>query len=203
MVVPCNCCPTRDTRCGLSAETFSAVTLVANPAGYGVFDLNISRDGITNQVSFSGFSTPAVQITPANSPTIDYTLTPARDRIRGVRIYNQGGGNLNDSDGLGGATITFLDPGAVVLATGTLIAGNGGAPFTFLLPAGATVNNVATVRMTNLTKVNPAAGVAPLWREFQALQLNSVYSCRTPNGVLHWYDPDGTEVLVTDIVACP
>lgn len=203
--MPCSCCPTGDTRCALSQILFDngPAVLVANPGGYGVLPLNLWSDGSIAGIPFTGFNTPGIQITPATSPTIDLVFAVPQDRIRGLREWNQGGGDLNDSDGFSGWDVDFRDPASVSLATGHMVMANGGAPFTFLLPGGQIINNVKSVRLTNMTKVNPGSGAAPLVREVEALQLNRVFSCRTPAGALQWYDQNGTLVPAADIVACP
>ena len=62
-----------------------------------------------------------------------YTHSTPQSRVRGLRLWNQGGGNLNDADGLGAFTADFY-AGATLLATLNTAGVNGGAAQTLLLP---------------------------------------------------------------------
>lgn len=201
MTVPCNCCPISGCGRALTEQIFDAgpAVLVANPAGYGVLPLARWSDGDIAGPNFTGFNTPGVQITPANSPTIDLSFAAPRDRVAGLREWNQGGGNLNDFDGFAGWTVTVFDPGAVPLFTGPMVMGNGGAPFTLLFPA--LLNNVARVRLTGMTKLNPGSGVSPLVREVRALVEAPVFPCRRL-GVITWYDVAGNVVPTATVTPC-
>lgn len=167
--------------------------------------LGLSRwsDGDIAGGNFTGFNSPPAQFTAVTSPIIDLVFAVPQNRIRGLREWNQGGGDLNDQDGFASWDATFYDSALAVITTGNMVMGNGGAPFTFLLPGGQIVNDVAKARLSNMRKLNPGATVAPLVREVQALQINPVYSCRTPAGVLQWYDPAGNLIPTGDLVDCP
>lgn len=205
MTVPCNCCPfdTALTQCALVPVRFDAVAqTVPGAAGWSApGSLNLTIDGITNSPAISGYNVPG-NPPPAPTPTVEYTLTTPRSMVRGVRLWNQGGGDLNDADGLGPTTVvTLLDAANAVLFSGNLNAGNGGPPFTTLLPSGGIANGVKTVRLSSLGKLT-SSGVAPLWREFQLLEVLPVYRCRRSTGVIEWYDSDGNLIPATDLAPC-
>jgi hypothetical protein len=205
MPVPCDCCAfdTGLIQCGLSPQRFDAVAqTVPGAAGWSApISLDLTIDGIINSVVLSGYNV-AGNPPPAPTPTVEYTMTTARNLVRGVRLWNQGGGVLTDSDGLGPTTVvTLLDAANTVLFTGNLNAANGGAPFTTLIPGGGVANGVTTVRLSSLGKLSPS-GVAPLWREFQLLQVVPLYRCRRRNGALEWYDTDGNLIPGTELVPC-
>lgn len=201
MTVPCNCCPI--SRCGRAnvERIFDGgpAVLVANPGGFGVLPLARWSDGDISGANFTGFTTPGVQITPATSPTIDLLFAAPRGNVVGLREWNQGGGDLNDSDGFSGWTVTVLDPVSAVLFTGPMVMGNGGAPFTLLFPG--PLDNVARVRLTNMTKINPGSGVSPLVREVRALVNEPVFPCRRA-GVVTWYDVAGNVVPTASVTPC-
>lgn len=202
---PCDCCPLYLYRCYNQEELqvlFSSAAITANPAGYAVSGA-ISQliDQSLAGSPICGFGTPAVQITPQNSPVIEFSFASPQNRISRVQEHNQGGGDLNDSDGFGVTSFSLLSPTGAILYTGTLICGNGAAPFSTSFPP---VDNVAKIRWWNLTKVNPTAGVAPLAREFQAFQspvrIAEAMRCA---GVITWFDTiTGDVVDPVNFVSC-
>lgn len=203
---PCDCCPIDQQvqRCALVQVLFDAVAqTAAGAAGWsGPVNLAATIDGITATAALSGYNV-AGNPPPAPTPVVEYTLTADRDLVRGVRLWNQAGGDHGDFDGLGPTTVvTFLDAASTVLYTGNLAAGNGGAPFTTLIPGGAVLNGVKTVRLSSLGKQS-GSSVAPLWREFELLQVQPVFPCRRANSALEWYSLDGTLVPAADMEACP
>lgn len=202
--VPCDCCPSGPPRCALVQVMFDAPTvLVSAGTSTGTYPLTRWSDGDISGGNFTGFNSPGVDFTAVTSPVIDLSFASAQNRIRGLREWNQGGGDLNDNDGFASWDATFFDNSAVVLATGNMIMGNGGAPFTFLLPGVQELNGVKRVRLDNMRKLNPGATVAPLVREVEALQIQTVYPCRRRTGAIEWYSEAGELVPSGDVIACP
>lgn len=205
MPVPCDCCPAGDvTRCGLSEQLFDGgpAVLVANPGNLTVLPLDRWSNGDISGGPFTGFNSPGVQLTAATSPVIDLPFATPQNRVRGLREWNQGGSDLSDADGFASWDFEFF-AGATTLATGNMTMGNGGAPFSFLLPGGQELNGVTRVRLSNMRKLNPGSGVSPLVREVRALRVSPVWPCRRPRtGTIEWYDPNGNLVPQADLVAC-
>jgi hypothetical protein len=164
--------------------------------------LDLWSDGSVAGVPFTGFNSPGVQLTAATSPIVDLEFAAPQNRVRGLREWNQGGGDLGDADGFASWDFEFF-AGAVSLATGNMVMGNGGAPFSFLLPGGQELNGVTRVRLSNMRKLNPGSGVSPLLREVRALLVQPVYPCRRPRtGAIEWYSQAGDLVPAADLVAC-
>lgn len=208
--VPCNCCPTGPPRCGLVETVFDGAHTEIFTGGPGVTPVGgpgsavgLARwsDGDINGFNYTGYTTPGVQLNALTSPVIDLSVSVAHNRVRGLREWNQGGGDLGDLDGFASWTYEFF-AGAVLLATGAMTMGNGGAPFTALLPGGQELNGVTRVRLSDMRKLNPGSTVSPLVREVRLLELTTVFPCRTA-GVVRWFDADGNQVLATDVVDCP
>jgi hypothetical protein len=159
-------------------------------------------DGDVAGPNFTGFNSPGVQLTAATSPIVDLEFATPQNRVRGLREWNQGGGDLSDADGFASWDFEFF-AGATSLATGNMAMGNGGAPFSFLLPGGQELNGVTRVRLSNMRKLNPGATVSPLTREVRALLVQPVYPCRRPRtGAIEWYSQAGNLVPTADLVAC-
>ncbi len=111
-MIPCNCCPLGLTRCSftytdctpapvlLAQSTTSPVpnqTLVtANPNGIGTINLAATADGNTAGGSYGGFNSNAGN---ATNVIMEYRWNVAVDRAVQIRLWNNGGGNLNDGDG--------------------------------------------------------------------------------------------------------
>lgn len=178
-MIPCNCCPLGLTRCSytytdcepdtvlVSQSTTSPVpnqTLVtANPNGIGTINLAATADGNTAGGSYGGFNTNAGN---ATNLIMEYRWNVAVDRAVQIRLWNNGGGNLNDGDGIGTALVTLLDGAGAQLWQGNLVAGNGGAIFTTELNGVSIANQINGIRRMRLQNITNLAGGAPdiLWR---------------------------------------
>lgn len=198
MTIPCPCCPAGPPRCALGSVLFTGVAETVPQAGWNQVNLAATIDGITATTSLSGYNT-AVGNTPSAALRIEYTLPPT-NRVRGVRLWNQAGSDLNDADGLNNFTAEFYD-GATLLATQSWQAVNGGGAQTFVLPFGTELNNIDRVVLRTLDK-QIGGSVAPLWRELQLLVAQTVFSCRRPNGIVDWYDQAGNLLNTADVVPC-
>lgn len=187
--VPCDCCPT-DMRPvpSLSQVRFSTVAETASQAGWTPTQLPATIDGITTSTLVSGYTSPGGG---AASTTVNVTYTTATPytRVRGLRLWNQTGGDLTDSDGLGTFTADFY-LGAVLVWTATFSGVNGGAAQDLLFPASGEVASVDRVVLRSLGKLSGST-VAPTWRELQLLVIRDAYPCRRSSGVIEWYDIDG------------
>jgi len=200
--IPCDCCPTGDTRCALVEQLFDGTTvLVSNGTATGVYPLTRWSDGDVSGPNFTGFNSPGVDFTAATSPVIELNFATPQNRIRGLREWNQGGNDLGDADGFASWDFEFF-AGATSLTTGNMIMGNGGAPFSFLLPGGQELNGVTRVRLSNMRKLNPGAGVSPLTREVRALAYQTVIPCRRNSGALEWYDQAGNLIPSSEVLDC-
>jgi hypothetical protein len=197
--VPCDCCPTGGPQCALVAAPFTGVAETAAQAGWNQVDLSFTIDGATASAAQSGYNT-AVGNTPSTTLRVTYTHSTPQQRVRGLRLWNQCGVDLNDADGLGTFTAEFYS-GATLLATLLCGGGNGATPFTFLLPPGVELSNVDSVVLRTMSK-QIGGGVAPLWRELQLVEFQTVFPCRRRNGTLEWYDANGNRVPTTDVVSC-
>lgn len=200
MSAPCDCCPTGAPRCALVAVQFTGVTETVAAAGW-VPNLAPTIDGITATLALSGYTASPAGIAPTPAPEVTYTHTTPQDRVRGLRLWNQGGGNLSDFDGLGVFVADFY-AGVTLLSTLNTSGANGGAPQNLLLPALAEVNGVDRVVLRNLAKLG-AGTVSPLWRELQLVEVQPVFPCRRRSGALEWYDQNGNLIPSTDIIPCP
>lgn len=209
--VPCDCCETGPPRCALVENIFDGVHAEVFTGGPGVTPIGGVGSAVglarwsDNDIAggnFTGYTSPAVQLTAVTSPIIDLSFTVPQDRVRGLREWNQGGGDLGDLDGFASWDVEFF-AGVTSLATGNMVMGNGGAPFTFLLPGQQELSGVTRVRLSNMRKLNPGATVSPLVREVRALQVEAVFPCRRSTGALEWHTADGDLVSSADIIPCP
>lgn len=200
--VPCTCCPTGGRGVALTERLFQMpATLVANPAGMNVQPLDRWSDGDISGANYTGFTSAfGGQIPDADSPVIDLVFAAPADRIRGIRMWNQGGSDLNDSDGFGAWDLTFFAPGLAPIRTVTQTMGNGAAPFQYVFPGGAMVDNVERVRINRMKRLSLSTQVAPLLREVVALVGTLVFSCRMPDGTMRWYDESGIEFPASTVV---
>lgn len=196
--LPCNCCPTGAAGCALVAVRFDSVAETVPQAGWNQVDLPATIDGVTATAALSGYTT-TVGNTPSAALRITYGLSSPHNRVRGVRLWNQGGGDLTDSDGLNHFTAEFY-AGVTLLSTVTWQVGNLAAPFTRLLPSGLELNGVTSVVLRTLDKQIGGAQ-APFWREFQLLEFQPVLPCRQGTTVT-WYDLDGNVIPNADVVSC-
>jgi hypothetical protein len=209
--VPCDCCPTGEPRCALvesildgdHTEVFTGGPGVALVGGNGN-PVTLARwsDADISGPNFTGYTSPGVQLTAVTSPIIDLSFITPHNRVRGLREWNQGGGDLNDFDGFSSWDYEFF-AGATSLATGTMAMGNGGAPFTTLLPGGLELTGVTRVRLSNMRKLNPGSGVSPLTREVRVLEVQTVFPCRRKSGAVEWYNAAGDHIPTADVIPCP
>lgn len=197
--MPCDCCSVQAQGCALVAVQFSGVTETVPQAGWVPTNLPLTIDGIVSDTTISGYTTAGGNV-PSAALRIEYTTATPQNRVRGVRLWNQAGGDLGDADGLNRFTAEFY-AGAVLLTAATWQVGNGGAPFTRTLPNGLELNGVDRVVLRTLDK-QIGGTVAPLWREFQLLEFQPVFSCRRRSGVLEWYDGSGNLVANGDVISC-
>lgn len=199
MPYPCNCCPSGPPRCALVGVQFTGVAETAPQAGWTPGSLPLTIDGVTATGALSGYNSPGGN-TPSTTLEVTYTHSAPQSRVRGLRLWNQGGGNLNDADGLGAFTADFY-AGATLLATLNTTGANGGAAQTLLLPGTTELAGVDRVVLRNLAKLTTSP-VAPLWRELQLVEFQTVFPCRRPNGVMEWYDLAGNLVPTASVVDC-
>lgn len=199
MSTPCDCCPTGPPQCALVVVPFTGVAETVAQAGWNQTNLAGTADGITATAVQSGYNT-AVGNVPSTTLRITYSHSTPQTRVRGLRLWNQCGVDLNDADGLGNFTAEFY-AGATLLATLLCSGGNGATPFTFLLPPGTELSGVDSVVLRTISK-QIGGGVAPLWRELQLVEFQTVFPCRRRSGVLEWYDVAGNRVLNVDVVNC-
>ncbi len=116
-------------------------------------------------------------------------------------IWNNGGGVLNDFDGIGTATVTLRDINSNILFVGTIVGPNGGGIGVLnVLPE---VNGVKYIFLSNIT--NLACGAAPdiLWRHIQVEAASLVdfeWTCGAFNLTAQFDSPDTTPTLVNGIL---
>lgn len=199
MPVPCDCCRTGPPQCALVSVQFNGVAETVPQAGWNQVNLAGTIDGVTATTTLSGYNT-TIGNTPSAALRITYTMSTPQNRVRGVRVWNQAGGDLNDADGLNHFTAEFY-AGATLLTTATWQIGNGGGAFTRTLPLGLELNGVDSVVLRTLDK-QIGGSVAPLWREFQLLEFQPVYPCRRRSGALEWYDAAGNLVPAAEVFNC-
>lgn len=200
MPYPCNCCPVGDPRCALVAVPFTSVAETAPQAGWNQVSLPLTIDGVTATAAQSGYNT-TIGNTPSTTLRVTYGHSTPQARVRGLRLWNQAGSDLNDADGLGTFTAEFY-AGATLLHTLICGGANGGAPQTFTLPPGVELAGVDSVVLRDLSKLIGGT-VAPLWRELQLLEFQTVYPCRRRGtNVMEWYDLSGNLIPTADVVDC-
>jgi hypothetical protein len=198
--VPCDCCPVAAPhRCAVVQVPFNNVTQIVAQTGWTPSNLHLTIDGITATPATSGYNSPA-GVGPSTTLRVEYSLAVAHSRVRGVRIWGQGGSDLNDADGPA-SWVTEFYAGAVLLATLPSTGANGAAPVTSLLPGGQELTGVTRVVMRDILKLSGST-VSPLWREFQLLEVQEVYPCRRRSGALQWYSQAGVLVPAADLVEC-
>ena len=150
---------------------FNSVTLVANPRPWPISGLPNTIDGSVAGLVYARIFTGQAA---ATGVVIDYGFTTPEFQVTAVQLFNNGGGNLSDFDGIGTALVEVFDPAGTVLFSGSLNAGNGSAGFRTNFPA--PLDNVARVRLSNITNLPGAAAPDIIWREFRAFQ-----NVATPN----------------------
>lgn len=198
MTVPCPCCPAGPPRCALVPVQFTGVSQTVAQAGWNQSNLSQTIDGNTGNQT-CGYNSPGNN-TASTTLRVTYTVAP-QDRVRGLRLWNQGGNDLSDFDGLGTFNAEFY-AGAVLLATLPCSGVNGGQAQSFTLPGGQALNGVDRVVLRELGKLSTSS-VAPLWRELQLLEVQPVFPCRRANGALQWYSVAGVPVPNGDVFDCP
>lgn len=194
--VPCGCCPVGQA-CAITGVLFTGVAETQAAAGWTPISLNLTIDGITNTATLSGYNSPAGAAIAPNVE-VTYTVTPTNG-VRGLFLWNQGGGNLNDADGLGSFVADFYS-GATLLTSFNATGINGGARQSLLFPGNLILDGVDRVVLRNLGK-QLASGAAPLWRELQLAAIRPVFSCRTGT-TLRWFDTNSVEVQAADVTPC-
>lgn len=208
--VPCDCCPSGPSRCAMTDVVFDGAHTEVFTGGPGIVPIGgvgsavgLARwsDYDISGGNFTGYNSPPVQFDATTSPIIDLSFAQPQNRIRGLREWNQGGGDLSDLDGFASWDFEFF-AGAVSLTTGNMTMGNGGTPFTTLLPGGQELSGVTRVRLSNMRKLNPGATVAPLVREVRAVQVETVFPCLRSNGTIEWHTLDGDPVPAADVINC-
>jgi hypothetical protein len=198
--VPCDCCDVEPpTRCAFASIPFTGVTETASQAGWNQVALSATADDVTQTSGQSGYNSPA-GTTASTTLEVTYTHVTPQDRVRGLRLWNQAGSDLNDSDGLGTFQAEFY-AGAVLQATINPSAVNGGAAQTFVIPGGAALNGITRVVLRNLGKLSGST-VAPLWRELQLIVPGPVFACRRLSGSVEWYDLSGDRVPTAEVFDC-
>jgi hypothetical protein len=161
--------------------------------------LPLTVDGVTATTALSGYNSPAGNV-PTTTLRVAYTHSSPQNRVRGLRLWNQCGADLNDSDGLGTFTAEFY-AGATLLHTLVTAGANGGAAQTLMLPPGVELSGVDSVVLRTISKLS-GSSVAPLWRELQLVEFQTVFPCRRPNGTLEWYDQSGNLIPTASVVDC-
>lgn len=203
--MPCDCCAFGEEQCGQVEQLFDgnggSAILVSAGTSTGTYPLDRWSNGDVSGGAFTGFNSPGVQFTAATSPVVDLVFASPQNRVYGIREWNQGGGDLGDGDGFASWDMEFF-AGATSLGVFNMTMGNGGAPFTFTLPGGLELNGVTRVRLSNMRKLNPGAGVSPLVREVRALKVAPVYPCHRPSGAVEWYDEAGNLVPSAGVTTC-
>jgi hypothetical protein len=179
---------------------FTGVAQTVAAAGWTQVSLPLTIDGITATTALSGYNSPG-GAAPTPTPEVTYTHTVPQDRVRGLRLWNQCGGDLSDFDGLGAFTADFY-AGPTLLTTFNTAGANGGAAQSLLLPALTELNGVDRVVIRNLAKLQTGT-ISPLWRELQLIEIQTVFPCRRrATGTLEWYDQAGNPVAATNIIPC-
>lgn len=208
---PCNCCPfaEQQQRCYRTEELqalFNSPPVVITNGGAGNAVTGLLSRWVDQDITganFTGWTSPGIQWTEYTSPIIQFTFPTPIDRLTRIQEYNQGGGDLGDSDGFGSAVVDFFDPSGALLATHTFTMGNGAAPFSLTLPT--PLYNVSRIVWRNIRKLNPGATVAPLVREFQAFyEPVRIAQAQICNGTVTWFDSvTGDQVDPDNFVTCP
>lgn len=186
---------------------FSSVLVSANPAGLPIVNLASTIDGTLGS-DLSGFSPPVTEAQLVANPTtaFDYLFaSPVNDLVR-LRWWNGGGGILNDQDGFGLITVTFLDAGLSPI--GAPVPWDVGPPAANNVPARElnfpAVNGVSRIRFSGFHKQNVAVmGTgSPLLRQVEAFTFQTVFPCRRRSGVLEWYDQQGNLIDGANVTNC-
>lgn len=201
MPVPCNCCPiAAPRRCGLSQVQFTSASQTAGEAGWTPVNLSATADGITSTAAESGYTT-AGAVFPSTTLRVGYSAPGSWNRVRGLRLWNQAGADLNDARGLGQFTADFYN-GALLVWTATFTGANGGGAQDLLFPFFGELSGITSVVLRDIHTQDDTSGDKPLWRELMLVVIRDVFPCRTRSGTIEWYDPDGNRVPVEHVIDC-
>ena len=113
------------------AVRFNTVAVVANPAGHSITGIGRTIDGSTAGNNFARIFTGSGH---ATGVVIDYRFTVPKLEVTGVQLFNNGGSNLGDADGIGGALVEVFDSAGTVIFSGPLTTGNGATVRTTSFP---------------------------------------------------------------------
>ena len=144
---------------------FDGVSVVANPNGWTVQNI-----GNTIDASVAGGNVGRIftGLQDATGVVVEYTFTTPRLQVTGLELFNNGGNNLSDRDGIGAALVEVFDSSNALLFSGPLNAGNGAAAFVTTFPSA--LDDVAMVRLSNIMNLTGHAAPDIMWREFRAVQ---------------------------------
>lgn len=199
MSTPCPCCPTGVVACAIVQVQFQSVAQTVPEAGWNPSSLNATIDGNTGG-QICGYTTGGATI-PSTALRVEYTTPGARNRVRGLRLWNQGGNDLGDADGLGTFTAEYY-AGATLLFTQACQGFNGGQIFDQWLPNDGVLDGVTRVVLRNLGTQGNVNGVKPLWRELMLLEEAPAFPCRRANGTVEYYSVEGQLVPQQDLRIC-
>ena len=149
--------------------TFDTVALVANPQPWTVTGLANTINGTAAGTVFGRIFSGRAD---AAGVVIDYGFTTPKQAVTALLLDNNGGGDLNDNDGIGTAAVQVFDSNGAVLFSGQLVAGNGGSTFRTSFPDA--LDDVAL--RAAFEHHQPGArgrGADIIWRELRAVQLVS------------------------------
>ncbi len=212
-----DCCPLQLTKCSQMRYTPSclitpvatqvvpkttgafAVAVTANPNGYGIINIAATGDNNTAGASYGGIDRPANASAPG--VVIRYTNPVNFNRVIRVKLWNNGGGNVNDSDGLASATVTLRDSALNILYTGTLIGANGGAVQS--LNNIGKIDNVRYLFLSNITSLTGSASPDILWRNIQmeaAALTDFIWSCGDFSLKARFDSPDVAPTIVNGVL---
>jgi hypothetical protein len=177
---------------------FTGVAQTVAEPNWTPVSLPVTIDGNTGN-QLAGYNSPSGS-TPSTTLRVAYSHSTPQNRVRGLRLWNQGGNDLTDSDGLG-AFVAEYYAGAALVFTQNCQGFNGGQAFDQWLPNDGVLDGITGVVLRNLGKLSGST-IAPLWRELQLLELRTVYPCRRRNGTLEWYDEAGNLIPVADLRPC-
>lgn len=155
-------------RCGQVTPYSVLPSCAALPPPSGKFD-NITlvmaspgeiADNITRIIDGSDFGPLFARLVGA-SLVLDLTYTVPLSNVNAVLLWNNGGNDLFDFDGITGGLVELFDGAGNLLWSGPIIAGNGAAPFATPVPI---LNGVKRLRLSQVTS---APGFRGLVREIQ------------------------------------
>lgn len=202
MTIPCDCCPTTITRCRRVDPTCNSAPaivpglvtspvpnqalVIANPNNYGIVNIAATADGNNSGGSYGGINSG---LGNATGVVVEYRWDIPVNKAIQIRLWNNGGGSVNDEDGIGTAVATLLDADGNILWQGALVAGNGGAIFTTNLNGTANeINGVRVLRLSNITNLGTQAAPNILWRDINfRLRYSAIITWACPLGTIRGY----------------